>query len=103
MALLAHRRKTNFRPYIGLYTSPNENFEYSYPLNNSFVKFHSKLIWEPQHGGVISKFVLTMCVIKGLHCVNWEIHGFLKINNIFYKVENIYRTYLLEILHLVLF
>ena len=25
--------KINFRPYIRQYTSPNENFEYSYPLN----------------------------------------------------------------------
>ena len=25
--------KLNFRPYIRRYTSPNENFEYSYPLN----------------------------------------------------------------------
>ena len=24
--------KLNFRPYIRRYTSPNENFEYSYPL-----------------------------------------------------------------------
>ena len=24
----------NFRPYIRRYTSPNENFEYSYPLIN---------------------------------------------------------------------
>ena len=24
--------KLNFRPYIQKYTSPNENFEYSYPL-----------------------------------------------------------------------
>ena len=24
--------KLNFRPYIGRYTSPNENFEYCYPL-----------------------------------------------------------------------
>ena len=24
--------KLNFRPYIRQYTSPNENFEYSYPL-----------------------------------------------------------------------
>ena len=24
--------KLNFRPYIQRYTSPNENFEYSYPL-----------------------------------------------------------------------
>ena len=31
-ALLTHRRKLNFRPYVGRYTSPNENFEYSYPL-----------------------------------------------------------------------
>ena len=27
--------KLNFRPYIRRYTSPNENFEYSYPLNMS--------------------------------------------------------------------
>ena len=26
--------KLNFRPYIRRYTSPNENFEYSYPLND---------------------------------------------------------------------
>ena len=26
--------KQNFRPYIRRYTSPNENFEYSYPLLN---------------------------------------------------------------------
>ena len=26
--------KLNFRPYILQYTSPNENFEYSYPLIN---------------------------------------------------------------------
>ena len=25
--------KLNFQPYIQRYTSPNENFEYSYPLN----------------------------------------------------------------------
>ena len=25
--------KQNFRPYIRRYTSPNENFEYSYPLS----------------------------------------------------------------------
>ena len=25
--------KLNFRPYMRRYTSPNENFEYSYPLN----------------------------------------------------------------------
>ena len=25
--------KLNFRPYIRRFTSPNENFEYSYPLN----------------------------------------------------------------------
>ena len=25
--------KLNFRPYIRRYTSPNENFEYSYPLS----------------------------------------------------------------------
>ena len=25
--------KLNFRPYIRRYTSPSENFEYSYPLN----------------------------------------------------------------------
>ena len=25
-------RKTKFRPYIRRYTSPNENFKYSYPL-----------------------------------------------------------------------
>ena len=31
-ALLARRRKTKFRPYIRRYTSPNENFEYSYPV-----------------------------------------------------------------------
>ena len=27
--------KLNFRPYIRRYTSPNENFEYSYPLNDT--------------------------------------------------------------------
>ena len=29
--------KLNFRPYIRRYTSQNENFEYSYPLNKSRV------------------------------------------------------------------
>ena len=28
--------KLNFRPYIRRYTSPNENFEYSYLLNQIF-------------------------------------------------------------------
>ena len=31
--------KLNFRPYIRRYTSPNENFEYSYPLNLRTVNF----------------------------------------------------------------
>ena len=36
---------------------------------NSFVKFHGKKIWEPQHDIVISKSMLQMrSVIKGLHC-----------------------------------
>ena len=33
--------KLNFRPYIRRYTSPNENFEYSYPLT------HCTLACEP--------------------------------------------------------
>ena len=36
--------KLNFRPYIQRYTSPNENFEYSYPLSgNSFVNHVNEL------------------------------------------------------------
>ena len=39
--------------------------------NNSFVKFHDKRIWEPQHDRVISKLVFIMrCVTKGLHCIS---------------------------------
>ena len=30
--------KLNFRPYIRRYTSPNENFEYSYPLISILLK-----------------------------------------------------------------
>ena len=37
--------KLNFRSYIRRYTSPNKNFEYSYPL------------------------IVFRCVIKGLHCI----------------------------------
>ena len=44
--------KLNFRPYIRRYTSPNENFEYSYPLNiiiilnqNTFISL-SSLTWQ---------------------------------------------------------
>ena len=33
--------KLNFRPYIRRYTSPNENFEYSYPLNFTLHPPHS--------------------------------------------------------------
>ena len=53
-APLSHHLKTKFRLYIQRYTSPNESFEYSYPLNlikevydvwsfayYSFVKLHS--------------------------------------------------------------
>ena len=30
--------KQNFRPYIRGYTSPNEKFEYSYPLNEGYLQ-----------------------------------------------------------------
>ena len=37
-ALLMHRRKTKFPAvYPTIYTSPNENFEYSYPLNDRLI------------------------------------------------------------------
>ena len=35
--------KLNFRPYIRQYTSPNENFEYSYPLIIYFGPFNLQL------------------------------------------------------------
>ena len=40
-APLAHRQKINFPPYTRGYTSPNENFEYSYPLILKKVKMHA--------------------------------------------------------------
>ena len=33
----------DFRTYIRRYTSPNENFEYSYPHSNALLPFHPKL------------------------------------------------------------
>ena len=36
--------RLNFRPYIQRYTSPNENFEYSYPLGRKLVVYHSH-VW----------------------------------------------------------
>ena len=35
--------KLNFRPYVRRYTSPNENFEYSYPLSIQRIKCHVPL------------------------------------------------------------
>ena len=35
--------KSDFRPYIQQYTSPNENFEYGYSHSNALLKFHLKL------------------------------------------------------------
>ena len=32
--------KLNFGPYIQEYTSPNENFEYSYPLSDEFLNWN---------------------------------------------------------------
>ena len=34
--------KLNSRPYIRRYTSPNENFKYSYPLNNQLSVLHNE-------------------------------------------------------------
>ena len=38
---------------------------------NSFVKFHGKEIWEPQHDCFITICVIIRCVIKGcnVYCV----------------------------------
>ena len=36
--------KRDFRTYIRLYTSPNENFEYGYPHSNALLQF--RLEWE---------------------------------------------------------
>ena len=35
--------KRDFRPCIGRYTSPNENFEYGYPHSNALLQFRLKL------------------------------------------------------------
>ena len=35
--------KHDFRPYMGRYTSPNENFEYGYPYSNALLQFELKL------------------------------------------------------------
>ena len=35
--------KRDFQPYIQLYTSPNENFEYGYPHSNAYLQFRLKL------------------------------------------------------------
>ena len=35
--------KRDFRTFIRLYTSPNENFEYGYPHSNAFLQFRLKL------------------------------------------------------------
>ena len=39
--------KLNFRPYIRLYISPNENFEYSYPLKMRLgtLLFANIMVW----------------------------------------------------------
>ena len=40
--------KRDFRTYIRRYTSPNENFEYSYPHSNALLQFRPELeCWKP--------------------------------------------------------
>ena len=67
--------KLNFRPYIRRYTSPNENFEYSYPLNLSPTKNGVFLYFGPyfnQNQSPTKKFffsifalILTKALPKG--------------------------------------
>ena len=47
--------KHDFRPYIRQYTSPNENFEYSYPHSNVLFNFYtSKTLYFVQNISFVS-------------------------------------------------
>ena len=52
--------KLNYRPYIRRYTSPNENFEYSYPLS------HTWKLGEFQISKSISKKLWLLCYLSVL-------------------------------------
>ena len=54
--------KLNFRPYIRQYTSPNENFEYGYPLIlaslcSCAALFESYLLGNPAVSGFIEAYI----------------------------------------------
>ena len=55
-----HALKLNFRPYIRRYTSPNENFEYSYRLNISLLVGQSS---------VDKSFAI--CLVNSHLCSQW--------------------------------
>ena len=57
--------KRNFPPYNRQYTSPNENFEYCYPLNilSSAVSSREKHSWETQL--IPGEWAVTSTVLDG--------------------------------------
>ena len=57
--------KQNFRPYIRRYTSPNENFEYSYPPNACF------------HNNISQCCHFCICIweVFSMHHLLWGVKG----------------------------
>ena len=66
--------KLNFRPYIRRYTSPNENFEYSYPLIlfQELIDFNQHLL---QMLGVSHTSIDRICEITAKHNFHTKLTG----------------------------
>ena len=68
--------KRDFRTYIRRYTSPNENFEYSYPNSNALLQLRLELErWKPHkaahhqaRGDVINDVKLSPKVYRRIYC-----------------------------------
>ena len=68
--------KCDFQTYIRRYTSPNESFEYGYPLSNALLQFDLKLECCKPHkaarhqtkGDVIDVVKLFLTVYRRIYC-----------------------------------
>ena len=71
--------KHDFRPYIGQYTSPNENFEYGYPHSNALLQFYLNFEHSKPHKtavhltecDVTTDVKLFLTVYRRIYCRNF--------------------------------
>ena len=91
--------KQNFRPYIRLYTSPNENFEYIYPLNDFIFSYFLLLLHLFKFGVICVRFSSAFITLgKRASCVlcrgnSWSYSRFVLHENLFAMFSYPYLSY----------